>query len=107
MFVPSPLFMMLRGNCQCNQQLLLTTTQAQDQMEGRFLLDVVVRQRASILKLFPGKDESLLVGWNSFFVLDFGLHIAMVSDASTSKVMVLPVNVFTKICMPPRRRSTK
>jgi len=44
-------------------------------MEGRLLLDIVVRQSPSIFQLFSGKDEPLLVWRNAFFVLDFGLDI--------------------------------
>ena len=38
-------------------------------------LDVVVRECPSILELFPGKDESLLVGRDTLFVLNLGLHV--------------------------------
>ena len=44
-------------------------------MKGWLLLDVVVRERTTIFQLLASEDEALLVGWNSFFVLDFGLHI--------------------------------
>ena len=45
-------------------------TQAENQVEGGLLLDVVVGQRAPVLQLFAGKDESLLVRGNSLLVLD-------------------------------------
>merc|ERR1739838_657708 len=44
-------------------------------MKGRFLLDVVVRKSAAILKLFAGKDQSLLIWGNSLLVLNLGLDI--------------------------------
>jgi hypothetical protein len=50
-------------------------TQAQDQMQGRLLLDIVVAQRTSILELFAGKNEALLIRRNPLLVLDLGLDI--------------------------------
>ena len=52
-----------------------TAPQAQDEVEGRLLLDVVVRQRPTILELLPGEDEALLVGGDALLVLDFGLDV--------------------------------
>jgi len=40
-----------------------------------YLLDVVVRKGATILKLLSSEDQSLLVGGDSFLVLDLGLDI--------------------------------
>ncbi len=44
---------------------LHATTQAQHQVQGALLLDVVVRQRAAILQLLAGEDEALLVRRNA------------------------------------------
>jgi hypothetical protein len=54
---------------------LHTTSQAQDQVQRGFLLDVVVGQRSAVFQLFAGKDQTLLVGWNAFFVLDLGFEV--------------------------------
>ena len=42
--------------------LLSTTTKAEDQMESRLLLDVVIAQRAAIHKLLASENETLLIG---------------------------------------------
>jgi hypothetical protein len=55
--------------------LLGSTTEAEDQVEGGLLLDVVVRKGTAVLKLLAGEDQSLLVRGNSFLVLDLGLDI--------------------------------
>ncbi len=43
----------------------LSSTQTQNQVEGRLLLDVVIRKSASVLELFPGEDQTLLVRGNA------------------------------------------
>lgn len=44
-------------------------------MEGRLLLDVVVRKSAAILELLASKDQSLLIWRNSLLILDLGLDL--------------------------------
>ena len=44
-------------------------------MEGRLLLDVVVGECATVFQLLAGEDQALLIGWDSFLVLDLGLHV--------------------------------
>jgi len=45
--------------------LLGTTTQAEHQVEGRLLLNVVVGQGPSIFQLLTGEDQTLLIRRNS------------------------------------------
>ena len=49
--------------------------QPRHQVEGRLLLDVVVRERAAVLELLAGEDQTLLVGRGAFLVLDLGLDV--------------------------------
>ena len=41
-------------------------------MEGGLLLDVVIGEGAAILELLSGEDQTLLIGRNTFLVLDLG-----------------------------------
>lgn len=54
---------------------LHTSTEAQDKMQGGFLLDVVVGQRATILQLLSGEDKALLVRRDALLVLDLALYV--------------------------------
>merc|ERR1719222_304393 len=54
---------------------LVATSQSQNKMEGRLLLDIVVRQGSTILQLFTSKDQSLLIWGNTFLILDLSLNI--------------------------------
>ena len=54
---------------------VLAATKTEHQMESRLLLDVVVAQSASILKLLASKDEALLVRRDAFAVLNLLLDV--------------------------------
>ena len=49
--------------------------QTQHQVQRAFLLDVVIRQRAPVFQLLPGKDQALLIRRDAFLVLDLLLHV--------------------------------
>ncbi len=93
-------------------------------MKSGLLLDVIVRKSTPILELLAGENQSLLVWGNPFLVLDLRLHIInsigrldFKSDRLASQTVpnnksvflarILMTHVFTKICIPPRRRSTR
>ena len=44
-------------------------------MQGRLLLDIVVRKSSAIFKLLSSEDQSLLVRWNAFLVLNLCLNV--------------------------------
>ncbi len=51
------------------------TTQAENQVEGRLLLDVVVRKGSAVFELLSSEDQSLLIRGDSLLVLDLGLDV--------------------------------
>jgi hypothetical protein len=66
----------LQGNRLASQRLdenLHATTETEDKVEGRLLLDIVVREGAAVFKLFAGKDEALLR--DALLVLDLRLDV--------------------------------
>merc|ERR1711899_213879 len=68
----------LQSDCLASQGLhkdLHSSSQSQHKMEGRFLLDVVVRKSSSILQLLASKDQPLLVWGDALLVLDLCLDI--------------------------------
>ena len=52
------------------QASLLAVTEAEHEVEGRFPLDVVIREGAAILELLAREDQTLLVGRDALLVLD-------------------------------------
>merc|ERR1739848_443259 len=54
---------------------LHTAAKPKNQMQRALLLDVVIRKRATVLKLLAGEDEALLVRRDSLLVLDLCLHV--------------------------------
>ena len=71
---------------------LHSSTKANNQVQGRLFLDVVVAQGATILKLLTSEDKPLLIRENSLLVLDLRLDqlngvraLDLKSDSFTSE----------------------
>ena len=54
---------------------LHTTSESEDEMEGRLLLDVVIGESSAVFELLSCEDESLLIWWDTFLVLDLSLDV--------------------------------
>merc|ERR1719186_1054148 len=68
----------LQGDGLTGQSLdedLHTTPEPEDEVECRFLLDVVVGQSSAVFQLLPSKDEPLLVWRNPLLILDLRLNV--------------------------------
>jgi hypothetical protein len=49
-----------------------TSSESKNEVEGRLLLDVVVRKSSTVLELLASKDQSLLIRGDSFDNYNFG-----------------------------------
>merc|ERR1719150_3683226 len=55
--------------------MLVPSSKTKDKMEGRLLLNVVIREGSAIFKLLTCEDQTLLFRWNAFLVLDLCLDV--------------------------------
>ena len=53
----------------------MATTKTKNQMQRTLLLDIVITQGTSILKLLPRKDEALLIRGNPLLILNLSFDI--------------------------------
>ena len=53
----------------------MPTAKTKDQVESRLLLDVVVTEGTSILKLLPREDQTLMIGGDSLLIVDLRLDV--------------------------------
>merc|ERR1711966_365221 len=58
-----------------SKTLLKATTQAEHEVQGRLLLDVVVGESTAVLELLASKDQTLLIRRNTLLVLDLLLDV--------------------------------
>jgi len=58
-----------------DEDLHRASTKLEDEMEGRLLLNMVIRESASVFKLLASEDETLSYRRDTYLVLDFSLDI--------------------------------
>ena len=52
-----------------------STSESEHEMEGRLLLNVVVRKGSSVFELLSSEDKSLLIWGDAFLILDLSLDV--------------------------------
>jgi len=60
---------------ECLDEDLHTSSKSEDQVESGLFLDVVIGEGSAVFELLTSKDESLLIWWDSFLVLDLSLNV--------------------------------
>ena len=60
---------------ECLDEDLHATAKSEHEMEGRFLLNVVVGESATVLELLASEDQTLLVWRDALLVLDLRLDV--------------------------------
>merc|ERR1712037_47850 len=87
--------------CECLDEDLHTTAEAEDEVKSGLFLDVVVRKSAAILELFTGEDEALLIRRDAFLVLDLSFNVVnsvawldLESDGLASESLNKDLHVF-------------
>ena len=69
--------------------LLGTTTQAQDEVQGGLLLDVVVRQSPAVLELLASEDQTLLIRGDTLLVCSRNDHRISI-DVPATQIFFFP-----------------
>jgi hypothetical protein len=70
-------------------EYLHTATETEDEMKSRLLLNVVIRQRAAILELFPSENKTLLVRGDTTFIPLFRSYHKCRGASNDSPFLVL------------------
>lgn len=69
------LFAVELGSKSFKRGLNNTTTETENQVESRLLLDIVIAESATVFKLLTSENQTLLVWGNSLLILNLGLDI--------------------------------
>jgi len=68
----------IKGDCLSSKSLyedLHTSSKSENEMESGLFLNIVIGEGSAVLELLSGEDESLLIWWDTFFILDLSLNI--------------------------------
>ena len=82
-------------------QIFAYHSMPEDKMQCGFLLNVITGQCSTIFQLLSSKYQTLLIRWNTLFVLNFGIHIFNCIRNLYFQCDCLASQNFKKICIFP------